>query len=65
VIVLILPLLALWWWRAVGLRETARLSLISGMALVPVITPWTIRNIRVHMNSCWSALTAGASAPGQ
>ncbi len=47
-IVLILPLLALWWWRAVGLRETVRLSLISGVALVLVITPWTIRNFRVH-----------------
>ncbi len=47
-IVLILPLLALWWWRALGLRETVRLSLISGVALVLVITPWTIRNFHVH-----------------
>jgi 4-amino-4-deoxy-L-arabinose transferase-like glycosyltransferase len=47
-IVLILPLLALWWWRTVGFRAALRLSLISGGALLIVLAPWTIRNYRVH-----------------
>ncbi|RPI99210.1 MAG: hypothetical protein EHM39_06925 [Chloroflexi bacterium] len=47
-IVLILPLLALWWWHTVGLRAAVRLGLISGGALLIVIAPWTIRNYRVH-----------------
>ncbi|MBN1202839.1 MAG: glycosyltransferase family 39 protein [Anaerolineae bacterium] len=47
-IVLILPLLALWWWRQIGLRAAARLALIAGAALVIVIAPWVIRNTRLH-----------------
>lgn len=47
-IVLILPLLALWWWHGIGFRQALRLSLIAGIALVLVITPWVIRNTRLQ-----------------
>ncbi len=47
-IVLILPLLALWWWSHIGFRTAFRLSLIAGIALLVVIAPWTIRNTRLQ-----------------
>jgi 4-amino-4-deoxy-L-arabinose transferase-like glycosyltransferase len=47
-IVLILPLLVLWWWRAIGFRQAVRLSAIGGAALVLVILPWAIRNTRLQ-----------------
>jgi 4-amino-4-deoxy-L-arabinose transferase-like glycosyltransferase len=47
-VVLILPLLALWWWRATGFRQALRLSVISGAALALVILPWAIRNTRLQ-----------------
>jgi len=47
-IVLILPLLALWWWRRAGLRDAVRLSAAAGLALVLVLAPWTVRNFRLH-----------------
>ena len=47
-ILLALPLLALGWWRRIGLRDAARLAVIAGIALAAVIAPWTIRNTRVQ-----------------
>ncbi len=47
-IVLVLPLLTLWWWRAVNLRAAIRLSAAAGVALIVVIAPWAIRNTRLH-----------------
>ncbi|MCL4238838.1 MAG: glycosyltransferase family 39 protein [Anaerolineae bacterium] len=47
-IVLILPLLALWWWRALGLRRAVMLGAASGIALLLVIAPWVVRNTRLH-----------------
>ncbi len=47
-VVLTLPLLALWWWRRLGLRDAIRLSVAAGVALVLVIAPWVARNIRLH-----------------
>ncbi len=47
-IVLILPLLALWWWRVLGFGAAVRLSLVSGGALLIVLAPWTLRNYQVH-----------------
>ena len=47
-IVLILPMLALWWWREIGFPAALRLSLASGIALLAVMAPWVIRNTRLH-----------------
>jgi len=47
-IVLVLPLLALWWWHALGLRRAVTLGAASGIALALVIAPWAVRNTRLH-----------------
>lgn len=47
-VVLILPLLIVWWWREIGLRAALRLALIAGVTLVIVLAPWAIRNTRLH-----------------
>lgn len=47
-IVLLLPLLALWWWQTVGLRPAITLALASGITLLAVIAPWVVRNTRLH-----------------
>jgi len=47
-IALVLPLLAVWWWRALDLRAAIRLSVIAGAALIVVIAPWVIRNTMLH-----------------
>lgn len=47
-ILLILPLLALWWWRRAGLRNAIRLSAAAGIALLIVLAPWAVRNTRLH-----------------
>ena len=47
-IVLVLPFLALWWWRALGLRRAVTLGAASGIALALVVAPWAVRNTRLH-----------------
>jgi 4-amino-4-deoxy-L-arabinose transferase-like glycosyltransferase len=47
-VVLMLPLVALWWWRHHGFRRAVGLSLVAGVALVAVVMPWVIRNTQVQ-----------------
>ncbi len=47
-VVLMLPLLALGWWRQAGFRRAFALSLVAGLALIAVIAPWSIRNSLLH-----------------
>jgi len=47
-VVLMLPLLGLWWWRRVGLRRALWIGGVAALALLAVITPWVIRNSRLH-----------------
>ncbi len=47
-IVLVLPLLAAWWWRALGWRAALRLSIAGGIALAVTVAPWVFRNTRLH-----------------
>jgi 4-amino-4-deoxy-L-arabinose transferase-like glycosyltransferase len=47
-IILALPLLALWWWRHLGFRQAFRFGLLAGITFVLVIAPWSIRNSRLH-----------------
>lgn len=47
-VIALMPLLGLWWYRQVGLRNSVRLSLASGIMLVAIIAPWVARNISVQ-----------------
>ncbi|MGQ9849810.1 MAG: ArnT family glycosyltransferase [Aggregatilineaceae bacterium] len=60
-VVLVLPLLALWWWRALGLRRAVALSAASGLALALVIAPWIVRNIRLHGELVLISTNAGSN----
>jgi 4-amino-4-deoxy-L-arabinose transferase-like glycosyltransferase len=60
-IVLVMPLIALWWWRGIGFRQAVRLSLIGGAALGIVIAPWVIRNTRLHGELVLISTNAGSN----
>ncbi len=47
-IVLMLPLIALWWWRKVGLRRALGLGAVTAVVFVAVVTPWVVRNTQVQ-----------------
>jgi 4-amino-4-deoxy-L-arabinose transferase-like glycosyltransferase len=47
-VLLVLPLLVLWWWHQIDVRTAFRLGLVGGAALIFVIAPWVVRNIRLH-----------------
>lgn len=47
-VLLVLPLASLWLWARVGLRRAFLLSLVMGVTVVAVVTPWVIRNTRLH-----------------
>lgn len=60
-VVLVLPLLALWWWHALGLRRAVALSAASGIALALVIAPWAVRNTRLHGELVLISTNAGSN----
>ncbi len=60
-IVLVLPPLALWWWRALGLRRAVILGAASGIALALVIAPWAVRNTRLHGELVLISTNAGSN----
>lgn len=60
-IMLIFPLLVLWWWRKIGWRAAVRLGVFSGVALVIVLMPWTIRNIRLHGELVFVSTNGGSN----
>jgi 4-amino-4-deoxy-L-arabinose transferase-like glycosyltransferase len=43
-VVLLLPMLALWWWRQAGFRAAFLAGLVAALVLGIVILPWVIRN---------------------
>lgn len=47
-VVLMLPLLGVWWWRRVGLRRTLLIGSIAVLTLAAVVAPWVIRNTCLH-----------------
>ncbi len=47
-VVLMLPLVMLWWWRQIGLNKAIRLSTGMVVAFAAVVTPWIIRNTHLH-----------------
>ena len=60
-IVLLLPLLAIWWWHEIGLRNAVRLSLAGGLAFALVVAPWTIRNTRLHGEFVFVSTNGGSN----
>ena len=60
-VVLVLPLLALGWWRTLGFRQAVRLGVISGTALLFVTAPWAIRNTRLQGEFVWISTNAGSN----
>jgi hypothetical protein len=47
-ILLLWPLLILWWLRRLGPRDAFRLALAGGLTTVAVLTPWVVRNSLLH-----------------
>jgi len=47
-VVLMLPLLGLWWWRRIGFRQALTAAIAAGLALGLVILPWIARNTALH-----------------
>ena len=47
-VLLILPFVALGWWRGATLRDAIRLAAITAAAVVLVTAPWIARNSRLH-----------------
>ncbi len=47
-IALMLPLIALWWWRQIGFRRAFLSGLATALVFVAVLTPWIVRNTQVQ-----------------
>ncbi len=47
-IALMLPLIALWWWRELGFRRAFLSGLATALVFVAVLMPWIIRNTQVQ-----------------
>jgi 4-amino-4-deoxy-L-arabinose transferase-like glycosyltransferase len=60
-ILVMLPLLWIWWWTQAGLRQAVKLSLASGLMLLAVITPWVIRNISVQKEIVFISTNGGSN----
>lgn len=60
-VILVLPLLALWWWRGIGLRRAVLLGALAGGVLLAVTVPWAIRNTRLHGEFVWISTNAGSN----
>ncbi len=48
IVVLAVPLLALWWWRRAGWRRALAGSAALLIVLVGVLLPWAVRNTALH-----------------
>ncbi|GAB4572204.1 MAG: hypothetical protein Kow0077_10930 [Anaerolineae bacterium] len=48
VVVLMLPWLALWWWRRGGFGRAFVVSAVAGLVLAAVVAPWAVRNSLLH-----------------
>jgi 4-amino-4-deoxy-L-arabinose transferase-like glycosyltransferase len=47
-VLLMLPLIALWWWRMIGFRRAVLFSLALGVGFAVFVTPWILRNTALH-----------------
>ena len=60
-VLLIWPLLALWWARKLGRRPAARLTLVSGALIALVIAPWAVRNTRLQGELVFISTNGGSN----
>ena len=60
-VLLIWPLLTLWWGRKLGWRQAARLALVGGALTVVVVTPWTVRNTRLQGEFVFLSTNGGSN----
>jgi 4-amino-4-deoxy-L-arabinose transferase-like glycosyltransferase len=47
-VILLLPLIALWWWRTMGLRIAVQLAFVLSIAFILFPLPWMVRNIQLQ-----------------
>ncbi|KXK23890.1 MAG: glycosyl transferase family protein [Chloroflexi bacterium OLB15] len=47
-VILMLPLFALWWWRQMGFQNAVKYTLALGITFGAVLLPWIIRNTQLH-----------------
>ncbi len=47
-VILMLPLFALWWWRQSGFINAVKYMLALGVVFIMVLLPWVIRNTQLH-----------------
>lgn len=47
-VVLLLPLIALWWWRQLGFARAFRRGFVMAVVFAAVILPWVMRNTQVQ-----------------
>ena len=60
-VVALLPLLGLWWYRHLGLRRSVQLSVIGSAVLLAVISPWIVRNILVQKDFVLISTNGGSN----
>ena len=60
-VILVLPLLIISWQRTVGFRRTSQLALLSSLSMVAVLSPWVIRNTRLHGELVFISTNGGSN----
>ncbi len=60
-VILVLPLLIISWQRTVGFRRTSQLTLLSGLSMAVVLSPWVIRNTLLHGEIVFISTNGGSN----
>ena len=60
-VILSIPLLTLAWRRSLGFRESIRFTLVSGLCLLAVVSPWVIRNTLLHGQFVFVSTNGGSN----
>lgn len=60
-VILALPLLAVAWTRRLGIERTIRFTLLSGLSMFAVMSPWAIRNTLLHDEIVFISTNGGSN----
>lgn len=60
-VLLVWPLLVLWWERKLGWRQSVPLTLASGALVVFTVTPWVVRNTRLQGEFTFLSTNGGSN----